>query len=101
MKILALDSTAKAAAVALLCDGKLISKDMHDDGNTHSSTLLPMIEKILKAGHLAPTGCNFQPQRILVLNNDESITNLKTLLFQTQLLCDPKHTALRCNKHRT
>ncbi len=47
MIILALDSTAKAAAAALLCDEKLIAKDMHDDGNTHSSTLLPMVEKLL------------------------------------------------------
>jgi len=36
-----------------------------------------IIEKILHAGHIAPTGCNFQPQRILVLNTDESIENLK------------------------
>ncbi len=47
MIILALDSTATAAAAALLRDGVLISKDMHDDGNTHSSTLLPMIERLL------------------------------------------------------
>lgn len=36
------------------------------------------IGKILKAGHLAPTGCNYQPQRILVLNTDESIAKLKS-----------------------
>lgn len=36
-----------------------------------------IIEKILKAGHLAPTGCNYQPQRILVLNTDESINRLR------------------------
>ena len=36
-----------------------------------------IIEKILRAGHIAPTGCNYQPQRILVLNTDESITKLK------------------------
>lgn len=35
------------------------------------------IDKILAAGHLAPTGCNFQPQRILVLNTDESVKKLK------------------------
>ncbi len=35
------------------------------------------IEKILEAGHKAPTGCNYQPQRILVLNTDESITKLR------------------------
>lgn len=36
-----------------------------------------IIDLILKAGHLAPTGCNYQPQRILVLNTDESMENLK------------------------
>lgn len=34
------------------------------------------IEKILQVGHLAPTGCNNQPQRILVLNNDASMEKL-------------------------
>ena len=36
-----------------------------------------VIEKIISAGHIAPTGCNNQPQRILVLNTDESIGKLK------------------------
>ena len=35
------------------------------------------VDKILAAGHVAPTGCNYQPQRILVLNTDESIQKLK------------------------
>lgn len=35
------------------------------------------IEKILIAGHKAPTGCNYQPQRVLVLNSVEAIENLK------------------------
>ena len=36
-----------------------------------------VIDKILEAGHLAPTGCNYQPQRILVLNTDEAISKLR------------------------
>lgn len=36
-----------------------------------------VIDEILKAGHLAPTGCNYQPQRILVINTDESIEKLQ------------------------
>lgn len=47
MIILALDSTAKAAAVALLDGERLIAKDMNNDGNTHSCSLLPMLEKLL------------------------------------------------------
>jgi len=36
-----------------------------------------VIDKILQAGHVAPTGCNYQPHRILVLNTDESVDKLK------------------------
>ena len=34
------------------------------------------IDKILSAAHLAPTGCNYQPQRILVLNSEQSMEKL-------------------------
>lgn len=36
------------------------------------------INSILEAGHIAPTGCNFQPQRILVINSDEALEKLKS-----------------------
>ena len=36
-----------------------------------------VLDRILAAGHLAPTGCNYQPQRILVLNTDESMEKLR------------------------
>ena len=35
------------------------------------------VDAILAAGHIAPTGCNNQPQRILVLNTDEAMEKLK------------------------
>ncbi len=35
------------------------------------------IDKILKSALLAPTGCNNQPQRILVLTKEESLDKLK------------------------
>lgn len=35
------------------------------------------IENILEAGRLAPTAVNFQPQRIFVLESDESLAKLK------------------------
>lgn len=37
----------------------------------------PVIDKLLAAAHKAPTGCNYQPQRILVMNTDESLAKLK------------------------
>ncbi len=36
-----------------------------------------LIDNILKAAHTAPTGCNYQPLRILVLNTQKSIDKLK------------------------
>lgn len=35
------------------------------------------LKKILAAGHLAPTACNRQPQRILVVNTPEGIAKLR------------------------
>lgn len=35
------------------------------------------IDRILEAAHIAPTGCNFQPQRILVINTPEAIEKLR------------------------
>lgn len=34
---------------------------------------------ILEAGMVAPTGCNYQPQRIYVLKSDEAIAKIRTL----------------------
>lgn len=36
-----------------------------------------IIDKILYAGNLAPTGCNYQPQRVLVINSDKSVAKLQ------------------------
>ena len=48
MRILALDSTAKVAAAALLDDDRLLCKVAVSDAMTHSATLLPEIERLLK-----------------------------------------------------
>ena len=36
------------------------------------------LDKVLEAGHLAPTAVNYQPQRILVMNDEEALTKLQT-----------------------
>lgn len=35
------------------------------------------VEKILRAGQVAPTACNYQPQRIYVFESDEALETLK------------------------
>ena len=52
MLILAFESSAKAASAALVKDGKLISQYSQCSGLTHSRTLLPMGEDMLKNADL-------------------------------------------------
>lgn len=47
MKILAIDSTAKAASAAVLEDGKTLGEYTLDNGLTQSELLLPMIESLM------------------------------------------------------
>ena len=47
MKILSLDSSATVATVALFEDGRLLAEFTLNNGNTHSETLLPMVETVL------------------------------------------------------
>ncbi len=49
MLILALDSTATVASVALCRDAQPIASFTVKNGNTHSETLLPMVEAVLKS----------------------------------------------------
>lgn len=53
MLILALDSTAIVASVALCRDEKTIASFTVKNGNTHSETLLPMVEAVLKSANVS------------------------------------------------
>ncbi|MBQ8208531.1 MAG: tRNA (adenosine(37)-N6)-threonylcarbamoyltransferase complex dimerization subunit type 1 TsaB [Clostridia bacterium] len=55
MKILALDSTAIVASCAILEDERLLAAFTVNNGNTHSETLLPMVESSLKLLGLNPS----------------------------------------------
>lgn len=48
MRILAFESSAKAASVALLEDGVLLAESFQNNGKTHSATLMPMAERVLR-----------------------------------------------------
>ena len=90
MKSLALDSTAIAASVALCEDGRLLGEYTIQNGNTHSETLLPMIESLLKLHALTVNDIDlfaasagpgsFTGVRI-------GVATLKGLAFDTQKPC--------------
>lgn len=48
MLILAFESSAKAASVALMQDGVLLGESFQHSGKTHSATLMPMAQSLLK-----------------------------------------------------
>ena len=54
MYILALDSTALSASVALTDGERLLGEILIENGNTHSETLLPMVEELLRKFSLSP-----------------------------------------------
>ena len=52
MKILAFETSAKAASVALMDNGKLLGESYQNTGLTHSQTLMVMAEDLLKTCNL-------------------------------------------------
>ncbi|MBO5937215.1 MAG: tRNA (adenosine(37)-N6)-threonylcarbamoyltransferase complex dimerization subunit type 1 TsaB [Clostridia bacterium] len=53
MKILAVDTSAVCASVAVTQDGKILSESSINTGLTHSRTLMPMIDAVLRNGEIA------------------------------------------------
>ena len=54
MKLLAFESSAKAAGVAVLDDGRLLAEYFQNSGQTHSRTLMQMAENLLRNCDLGP-----------------------------------------------
>ena len=48
MKILALETSAKAVSAAITEDGKVLASGYQDTGLTHSCTLMPIVEHLMK-----------------------------------------------------
>ena len=73
MKILALETSAVSASVALCDDEALIAQSFQHTGLTHSATLMPMLEDLLKnAGHTLE-----QAELIAVAAGPGSFTGLR------------------------
>ena len=73
MNILAIDSSGLTAAVAVMTDGKLAAEYTVNNKKTHSQTLLPMIDEVMKASGLEPK----QLECIAVSRGPGSFTGLR------------------------
>lgn len=59
MKILAIDSSTAKATVALYVDGGIAKKIEITDSKTHSETLVPMIQQVLKNAGVTPADVDY------------------------------------------
>lgn len=73
MLILAFETSAKAGSVALLQDGRLLAESYQNTGLTHSQTLLPMAESMIKSCGLTPQ----QIQAVAVAAGPGSFTGVR------------------------
>nr|WP_326185102.1 tRNA (adenosine(37)-N6)-threonylcarbamoyltransferase complex dimerization subunit type 1 TsaB [uncultured Oscillibacter sp.] len=58
MKILALETSAKAVSAAVTEDGRVLASGYQDTGLTHSRTLMPIVEGILKNTGMTVQDCD-------------------------------------------
>jgi tRNA threonylcarbamoyladenosine biosynthesis protein TsaB len=73
MKILALETSAKACSAAVTEDGRLIASAFQCTGLTHSRTLMPMVEAMLKNAELTIEDCD----AIAVAHGPGSFTGIR------------------------
>ncbi len=73
MTVLAIESSSKTASCALVRDGGLIAQSFLNTGLTHSETLLPMVDAMLKNSKTGPGGIDL----VAVANGPGSFTGLR------------------------
>ena len=73
MKILSFETSAKAASVALMEDGKLLAESYQNTGMTHSQTLMVMAQDLLKQCGLGPAAVD----AVAVANGPGSFTGVR------------------------
>ena len=58
MRVLALETSARAVSAAVTEDGRVLCSGYQDTGLTHSRTLMPMVEAMLKNAGLTVRDCD-------------------------------------------
>jgi len=73
MRILALETSAKACSAAVTEDGQVAASSFQCSGLTHSRTLMPMVEAMLKNAGLTAADCD----AVAVANGPGSFTGIR------------------------
>lgn len=83
MRILAFETSAKAASVALLTDGTLTAESFQNSGLTHSRTVMKLAQDLLETCELSPADLDF----VAWANGPGSFTGIRIGAAAAKGLC--------------
>lgn len=84
MRILSIDSSSVSASAAVTEDGKILAEEFVNNGYTHSVTLMPIIEKVLKDSGTAVSGIDL----LAITNGPGSFTGVRIGIASAKGICD-------------
>jgi tRNA threonylcarbamoyladenosine biosynthesis protein TsaB len=87
MKILGVESSATSASVSVVENGKVIALESSNTGLTHSQTLMPMVESILKKSDVTINDIDY----IAVSNGPGSFTGIRIGISGIKGLAAPEN----------
>ena len=88
MKLLSLDTSAEVCTAAVCDDERLIAEMTVNTGNTHSQTLLPVIEQILKISETEIDDIDLYAQVSQRLVREDILSIVDTYFMPNGIECD-------------
>lgn len=84
MRILSIDSSSVSASASVTEDGKILAEEFVNNGFTHSVTLMPIIDKVLKESETAISDVDL----LAITNGPGSFTGVRIGIASAKGICD-------------
>lgn len=84
MKILSIDSSSVSASAAVTENGRILAEEFVNNGYTHSVTLMPIIEKVLKDSNSSVADIDL----LAITNGPGSFTGVRIGIASAKGICD-------------
>lgn len=84
MKILSIDSSSVSASASVTENGKILAEEFVNNGYTHSVTLMPIIEKVLKDSNSSVSDIDL----LAITNGPGSFTGVRIGIASAKGICD-------------
>lgn len=84
MRILSIDSSSVSASASVTEDGKILAEEFVNNGFTHSVTLMPIIDKVLKDSETAV----YDVDLLAITNGPGSFTGVRIGIASAKGICD-------------